>query len=191
MPSDRPPAGVEEATARSASPRGVPPGSWVTTARDPRSASQARRTLQVGGLAAAVEPLEGDEPRARRVGHGSETIARGLRAAPAPATKPWLSATLQHVRFVWDEAKRSANLRAHGLDFIDAREVFRGPVLERIDTRLDYGEERLIGTGFLRDLVVVLVYSEPEQETIRVISLRKALSHERERFETHLANRLG
>jgi uncharacterized DUF497 family protein len=95
------------------------------------------------------------------------------------------------VRFVWDEAKRLTNLHAHGLDFLDAPEVFGGPVLELADTRHDYGEDRLIGIGFLHNFVVVLVYTEPEEETIRVISLRKAFSHERERFQAYLKDRLG
>ena len=54
-----------------------------------------------------------------------------------------------------------------------------------------YGEVRLIGIGFLRDAVVVLVYTEPEEETLRVVSLRKAMRHERERFEAYLRDRLG
>jgi uncharacterized DUF497 family protein len=64
------------------------------------------------------------------------------------------------VKFVWDEAKRLANLEAHGLDFIDAPEIFRGPVLEGTDTRHDYGENRFLGIGFLRNFVVALVYTE-------------------------------
>ncbi len=95
------------------------------------------------------------------------------------------------MKLVWDEAKRISNLRTHGLDFADAEEVFRGPVAERVDVRHDYGEERLVGAGFLRHLVVVLVYTEPEPGTIRVISLRKAQKHEQERFESYLRDRLG
>ena len=28
--------------------------------------------------------------------------------------------------FLWDEAKRRANLRKHGIDFVDAERIFRG-----------------------------------------------------------------
>lgn len=101
------------------------------------------------------------------------------------------SAKLPLVRLLWDEAKRAANLRTHGLDFADAGEVFHGPVMERVDTRHDYGEERFVGVGFLRHLVVVLVYTEPEPGSFRVISLRKAQNHEQERFEAYLSDRLG
>lgn len=45
--------------------------------------------------------------------------------------------------FDWDEAKREANLVKHGLDFVDALEVFGDPLrIERIDKRREYREER-------------------------------------------------
>jgi len=31
------------------------------------------------------------------------------------------------VRFEWDEAKRHANIAKHGVDFLDAPEMFEGP----------------------------------------------------------------
>jgi uncharacterized DUF497 family protein len=45
--------------------------------------------------------------------------------------------------------------------------------------------------GFLRQHVVVGIFVEGEDDTIRFISLRKALKHERERFEEFLRNELG
>ena len=86
------------------------------------------------------------------------------------------------VRFIWDEEKRRENLAKHGIDFGDAWEMFAGPMLEFLDNREDYGEDRLIGLGFIQGRVVVIVYAEPEEETIRVISLRKASKNEREKF---------
>ena len=57
-------------------------------------------------------------------------------------------------------------------------------MLVQLDTRQDYGEERWIGMGFIQNRVVVVVYSERDNgETIRIISLRKALKYERKRFE--------
>jgi len=41
-----------------------------------------------------------------------------------------------------------------------------------------------------RDLVVVIVFTELEPDIIRVISLRKATSYERQRLDTYLQNRL-
>jgi uncharacterized DUF497 family protein len=64
------------------------------------------------------------------------------------------------------------------------------PWLSNCDEREDYGEERYVGIGLLDGRVVVVVYTEPDEETVRIISLRKALSHERKRYEQYLKNRL-
>ena len=44
------------------------------------------------------------------------------------------------------------------------------------------GEKRMKGIGFLECRVVVIVYAEPDDETIRIISVRKADNHEKNRF---------
>jgi uncharacterized protein len=56
-------------------------------------------------------------------------------------------------------AKRDATLVNRGLDFTDARDVFAGPVFERIDDRFDYGATRRITIGRLRGRMVVLVWT--------------------------------
>ncbi len=62
-------------------------------------------------------------------------------------------------------------------------------MLVHLDTRFDYGEDRWIGLGFLRNIVVVVIYTEAGEDNVRrVISLRKALSYERKRLEEHLSN---
>jgi uncharacterized protein len=61
------------------------------------------------------------------------------------------------VTFSWDEPKRQANLAKHGLDFADAEKVFAGPMVLFEDTRIDYGEQRMIGVGLLDYLVVLIV----------------------------------
>jgi uncharacterized DUF497 family protein len=53
------------------------------------------------------------------------------------------------------------------------------------DDRQEYGESRWIGIGLLQGRAVVIVFVERE-DTVRIISLRKALSHERKRFEARL-----
>jgi len=95
------------------------------------------------------------------------------------------------MRFEWDEAKRKANLVKHGFDFADAFRIFSLPMVVEFDQREDYGEDRWIGIGLLDGRVVAIVYTEPDEETVRIISLRKALSHERRRYEQYLKNRLG
>jgi len=94
------------------------------------------------------------------------------------------------VNFEWDEEKTEENIGKHGFDFADAHEVFNGPLLEALDTRADYGEDRIVGIGFLKTTIVVMVYTERTDHTIRIISLRKALKHERIEFERFLADEL-
>jgi hypothetical protein len=95
------------------------------------------------------------------------------------------------MKFEWDERKNQSNLAKHGFDFADAFWVFNLPMVVEFDEREDYGEDRCIGIGLLDGRVVVVVYTEPNKETIRIISLRKALSYERRRYEQYLKNRLG
>jgi uncharacterized DUF497 family protein len=95
------------------------------------------------------------------------------------------------VKFEWDEEKNRENVEKHGLSFADAREIFDTPLLAAPDTREDYGEDRWVAIGFLKNFVVVVVYTERVKDVIRIISLRKALKHERARFEEALRDELG
>lgn len=87
------------------------------------------------------------------------------------------------MRFVWDRRQNQVNIEKHGLDFADAVRVFESPLLVNLDNRQDYGEERWIGIGLLDMRVVVIVFTEPENNLIRIISLRKATSDERKKYE--------
>jgi uncharacterized DUF497 family protein len=87
------------------------------------------------------------------------------------------------VNFEWDEAKNRENIRKHGFAFEDAWEIFEGPVLDEPDTRASYGEERWTGIGLLGNRVVVVTFTQRGEDTFRIISLRKALKHERKKFE--------
>ena len=61
--------------------------------------------------------------------------------------------------------------------------MFNHPMLVNLDTRHDYGEDRWIGIGLLQNIVGVAVYIEWEdEETIRIISARKATHHESKEF---------
>jgi uncharacterized DUF497 family protein len=81
------------------------------------------------------------------------------------------------MRIVWDESKRRANLRKHGLDFADADSVFSGITYTIEDPRFDYGEQRFVTFGMVRNIVVVIAHTETSLE-IRVISMRKATRNE-------------
>ena len=70
------------------------------------------------------------------------------------------------------------NRQKHGIDFADVPSLFDCPVVTFLDQRIEYGEDRWIGIGWLGDILVVVVYTEPKTGTTRIISARKANRHE-------------
>jgi uncharacterized DUF497 family protein/predicted DNA binding CopG/RHH family protein len=81
------------------------------------------------------------------------------------------------MEFEWDESKRAANLRKHGIDFLDVSSVFNGSIVTVEDERFDYGEDRFVTFGLLQGQVIVVVHTESE-DSIRIISARKATKYE-------------
>jgi len=81
------------------------------------------------------------------------------------------------MEFTWSEAKCAANLKAHGLDFVDAARVFEGATYTFEDDRFSYGEQRFVTLGLLAGIPVSVIHTETEHE-IRVISFRKATKRE-------------
>ena len=64
--------------------------------------------------------------------------------------------------------------------------MFDGPMLIERDERMDYGEERWSGIGFLRHRVAVVVWTERLHDVVRIISARKANQYEQTRFTRYL-----
>lgn len=93
----------------------------------------------------------------------------------------------QCMEFEWDEAKRLANLRKHGIDFIDVPIVFEGDIVTVEDERFNYGEQRFVTFGLLQGRVVAIVHTERE-ECIRIISARKATKYEQQIYFEQLSN---
>ncbi len=84
----------------------------------------------------------------------------------------------------WDDAKNRQNVRKHGIDFSDAWQLFDHPLYVWQDDRYEYGEDRYIGLGMLNNMMVVFTaFVEKDIDTIRIISMRKAKKHEREKYE--------
>jgi uncharacterized DUF497 family protein len=91
------------------------------------------------------------------------------------------------MNFEWDEAKRIANLRKHGIDFLDVAIVFDGDTLIVEDDLYDYGEQRFVTFGLLRGLVVAVVHTD-RQDSIRIISVRKATKYEQKVYFEEVFN---
>jgi uncharacterized DUF497 family protein len=81
------------------------------------------------------------------------------------------------MELVWSKAKRAANLKLHGLDFVDAPTVFEGATYTFEDDRISYGEQRFVTLGLLAGVPVSIVHTETAHE-IRIISFRKATKRE-------------
>lgn len=83
--------------------------------------------------------------------------------------------------FVWDDRKRAANLRKHGVDFAIVERFEFDTALVVIDDRKDYGEARYRAFGVIDDRLHVLVFTARGAQT-RVISLRRANDRERRNY---------
>ena len=86
-----------------------------------------------------------------------------------------------YIGFEWDKDKNQSNSERHGIDFIDAMEIFKQPRLTSIDRRRDYGEIREINIGKIYNVVCVVVFTK-RNDNIRIISARKANFIERRTY---------
>jgi uncharacterized protein len=83
--------------------------------------------------------------------------------------------------FEWNDAKRLANLRKHGVDFADAIEFDWENAITIPDRRFDYGEVRLMAISKFREHVHSIVYVQRERR--RLVSFRRANKKEVLRYE--------
>jgi uncharacterized protein len=85
------------------------------------------------------------------------------------------------VEFEWDAKKAASNLRKHRISFPFAAAIFLDENrIERRDQK-DYGEDRWITIGLVDEIEIVVAYTI-RGENIRLISARKANSHERKEY---------
>lgn len=91
------------------------------------------------------------------------------------------------MRFVWDDAKNRTNRKKHGVSFEEASALLTGAeYLEIFDEAHSGDEDRFIAIGPLARGVVLVVYTERDDEAIRIISARWATKRETEQYRTHV-----
>jgi len=79
------------------------------------------------------------------------------------------------MQYVWDLAKDVLNQRKHGLSLADGISALEDPRRDSwIDDRFDYGEDRIATLGVSEVHVLYVVSTQWDEETIRIISVRKA-----------------
>ncbi|MGH9600545.1 MAG: BrnT family toxin [Terracidiphilus sp.] len=88
------------------------------------------------------------------------------------------------MRCDWDPAKDVLNQLKHGLTLADGIPALEDPQRESwIDDRFDYGEERVITLGLTQAGVLYVVTIELDEDLTRIISVRRAESHEVQRYD--------
>jgi uncharacterized DUF497 family protein len=89
------------------------------------------------------------------------------------------------VLYLWDEAKREANLAKHGLDFSDADLVLESPYAMVMDSPRR-GEARKLALAYVFEDLSVLAVAFVPGEPHRIVSFRPAKQKEREIYHAWL-----
>ncbi len=89
--------------------------------------------------------------------------------------------------FEWDPTKAASNERKHGVSFSEASSVFGDPLeLVISDPGHSEGEFRYLSLGrSVEGRLLVVSYTEREQNRIRLISARPATPAETSRYESN------
>jgi uncharacterized protein len=81
----------------------------------------------------------------------------------------------------FDPAKDASNVKKHGVSLVDASGFEWDEAVTWPDQRHDYGENRMIGLGYIGDRLFNVVFVDRGEE-YRIISLRKANQREVKRY---------
>ncbi len=90
--------------------------------------------------------------------------------------------------FEWDDSKDPGNQRKHGLSFSEATELFQSAseYLEIFDGDHSEAEDRFIAIGPINRGLVVVVYTEPEEQRGRIIGARLANRREQKLYRSYV-----
>ena len=92
------------------------------------------------------------------------------------------------MEFEWDDAKDLTNQRKQGLSFAEAQQLFESGAdyLEIFDAEHSEFEDRFIAVGPIDRGLVVVVYTEREEDLIRIIGARLANKGEQTLYRSHM-----
>ena len=92
------------------------------------------------------------------------------------------------MRVTWDEAKNLANQKKHGLSFQEARALLLSgnDYLEIFDEEHSQFEDRFVAIGPIVRGVVLVVWTERDEKTVRIISARFATKREGALYRAHM-----
>ena len=92
------------------------------------------------------------------------------------------------MRVAWDDETNRSNQKKHGVSFDEAMELFSSGTeyLDIFDDAHSDIEDRFISIGPIRRGLVLVVWTERDDMTIRIISARWATKRERDLYHSHL-----
>jgi len=95
--------------------------------------------------------------------------------------------------FTWTEEKNQINKVKHGLYLSEVVDVFDDPhLLEFYDTaHSSLDEDRYINLGCLHDMVIVFVVTADKNDSIQIITARKATPKEKELYYANYERETG
>jgi hypothetical protein len=91
------------------------------------------------------------------------------------------------MRFEFDPAKSAANQAKHGIDFEAAQAIWDDPDRLEVEARTE-GEPRTFVIGRIQQTTWAALVTYRHEETIRLISVRRARRQERARYEERPAD---
>ena len=89
------------------------------------------------------------------------------------------------MQFEWNPEKAELNLKKHGIDFTEAETVFGDPLAKIFDDEehsFDEKREIIIGHS-VQNLLLIVSFTERENDTVRIISARITTPKERRDYE--------
>ena len=89
--------------------------------------------------------------------------------------------------FEWDDEKNRINQQKHGLSFEEARSLFEFEIdyLEIFDSEHSDIEDRFIAIGPIERGIIVVVYTERDEDIIRIIGARLANKNEQSLYRSY------
>lgn len=89
------------------------------------------------------------------------------------------------MNFEWDEVKEKLNIAKHSVDFSEAKSVFADEYgLVVFDEDHSSDEERFYLLGMSdKERILLVVHCYRENDTIRIISARKATAREKKQYK--------
>ncbi len=88
------------------------------------------------------------------------------------------------MQFSWDPNKDRLNQADHGVGFQEATTAFGDPLAVTVpDPNHSVGEERFVTIGQSNSVQLLVVCHTEQGDTIRIISARRATTHERKDYE--------